>query len=132
MAEISSLPPKDVADQSAPETTRGGIYFTPRVDIFETDDELVLVADVPGVRPEDVDLRYEKGELVLHARVRPRHAEQRCLLNEYGEGDFYRAFSVHESIDSTRISAECKDGVLKVHLPKAEPVKPRKINVRGQ
>jgi len=132
MAEISSLPAKDRAEQTTSESTRGGVYFTPRVDIYETDRELTLFADVPGVRPEDVDLRYENGELVLHARVQSRHRGQDFLLNEYDEGDFYRAFSVHESIDSTKINAECKNGVLTVHLPKAESARPKQVKVRGE
>src|SRR5947209_16650309 len=118
MAEMSSVHQKDRAGQSGPETTHGGPYFAPRVDIYETDRELVLLADVPGVRPEDVDLRYENGELLLRARVQPRHRGAEYLLAEYEEGDFHRVFAVHESIDSSKISAECKNGVLTVHLPK--------------
>ncbi len=132
MAEPSSLTHKDRAEQTAPESTRSGVFFTPRVDIFETDNELRLIADVPGVRPDDVDLRFEKGELILHARVNPRHENENFLLREYDEGDFYRAFSIHESIDSSRIAAECKNGVLTIHLPKSEAARPRQIKVRGQ
>jgi HSP20 family protein len=128
MAETQT---KDRAEAARPEATRGGVHFTPRVDIVETDRELTLYAEVPGVRPEDVDLHYEKGELMLHARVRPRSAGKNLLLQEYEEGDFYRAFAIHESIDAGRIEAECKNGVLIVHLPKAEAARPRQINVRG-
>jgi HSP20 family molecular chaperone IbpA len=117
-------------DPAATESTREA-HFTPRVDIYETDKELVLFADLPGVRPEDVDLRCERGELVLHGGVKPRPAEQHFLVNEYGVGDFYRVFTVHETIDNTRIEAEFKNGVLTVHLPKVEPAKPRQITVRG-
>jgi HSP20 family protein len=131
MANISSSPAKDRAEAS-PEATRGGVFFTPRVDLVETDAELTLFAEVPGVRPDDVDLRYEKGELLLHGRVRPRQQRQPMLLQEYDEGDFYRAFTIHESIDAERISAECKNGVLTVHLPKVEAVRPRQIQVRGE
>jgi len=132
MAELSSIPQKDRADQARPETTRGGYHFVPRVDIFETENELLLLADLPGVRPEDVDLHYEKGELILHARVRSRQPRENVLLQEYDEGDFYRAFSISESIDATRIAAGCKNGVLTVHLPKVEAVKPRQIKVSGE
>jgi HSP20 family protein len=71
------------------------------VDIVETDTELTLYAEVPGVRPENVDLRYEKGELLLHGRVEPRREKQTMLLQEYEDGDFYRAFTIHESIDAS-------------------------------
>jgi HSP20 family protein len=131
MANITSSPAKDRAE-ARPEATRGGVYFTPRVDIVETDAELTLYAEVPGVRPDDVDLRYEKGELLLHGRVKPRGGRQTALLQEYEEGDFFRAFTIHESIDAGRIAAECKNGVLIVHLPKVESVRPRQITVRGE
>jgi len=112
------------------ETTRG-FTFTPRVDILETNDELLLCADMPGVQPEDVDIHFEKGELLLHGRCQPRYSEGGFWLNEYGVGDFYRAFSINETVDSGKISAELKNGVLTVHLPKVEAVKPRKIAVKG-
>jgi HSP20 family protein len=123
---------KGRSDVTAPEQTRGGPYFAPRVDIYETDKELTLYADVPGVRPDAVDLRYERGELILHGRVPPREQDRNFLLNEYEVGDFYRAFSIHESIDSSKISAECKNGVLVVHLPKMAEAQPRQITVRAK
>jgi HSP20 family protein len=131
MAENTSLAQKDRGEQLNPESTRG-VFFTPRVDIYETDTELTLYADLPGVGPEDVDLRYEGGELILHGRVKPRHADENFVLQEYEEGDFYRVFSIHESIDSSRIEADCKNGVLVVHLPKVEEARPKQITVRGQ
>jgi HSP20 family protein len=131
MADTTGAQPKDRAEATRAETTRGGIHFTPRVDIVENEKELTLYAEVPGVRAEDVDLHYEKGELVLHGKVRPRHPNRRgLLLHEYEEGDFYRVFAIHESIDAGRIEAECKNGVLTVHLPKVEAARPRQINVR--
>jgi HSP20 family protein len=133
MADIPNAPAKDRVSGARSEATRGGLYFTPRVDICETEKELTLYAEVPGVRPEDVDLHYEQGELTLHGKVAARPEQRRKeLLREYEEGDFYRAFTIHESIDPSRIEAECKNGVLVVHLPKAEAARPRQINVRGQ
>ncbi len=133
MADMTNAATKDRAEVARPETTRGGVYFTPRVDIYETEKELTLYAEVPGARPEDVDLHYEQGELVLHGKVKPRQANRGTpLLQEYEEGDFYRAFTIHESIDAGRIEAECKNGVLVVHLPKTEAARPRQINVRAQ
>jgi HSP20 family molecular chaperone IbpA len=119
-------------ENKAGEATRGAHYFTPRVDIYETDNELTLYADVPGVRAGDVDLRFERGELILQGRVAERPKPGPALVAEYQEGDFYRVFQIHESIDSTRIEAECKHGVLTVHLPKAEAVRKRQVQVRGE
>jgi HSP20 family molecular chaperone IbpA len=126
MNEKTSPPHKE-----RPERTRGGVSFQPRVDICETDRELILYADMPGVRADDVELRYEQGELILHGKVQPRHAERTFLLREYEVGDFYRAFTIHESIDGSKIEAEFKNGVLVVHLPKMEALRLRQIKVRG-
>jgi len=114
------------------EATRNNRYFVPRVDIFETKSELLLVADLPGVAPADLDLRYEQGELVLQGKVKRRPHNGNLVLGEYEEGDFYRVFQIHETIDAARIEAECKNGVLSVHLPKAETAKPRLVTVKAQ
>ncbi len=123
---------KPRAEQGSPESTRGGYYFTPRVDIFEGEEELTLIADIPGVKPEDVDLRYERGELLLHARVGRNERPSHFAVQEYEIGDYYRVFHIHESIDSTKINAECKNGVLTVHLPKVDSARPRQVQVKGE
>ena len=121
----------NVTESRTTEATRGSNYYAPPVDIFEDEKELTLFADLPGVRPENVELKYERGELILHGRTPQRKHVGRLLLGEYQEGDFYRVFQIHESIDSGRIEAECKNGVLTVHLPKAEAARPRQISVKG-
>ena len=123
---------ENVTDTRRTESTRGGNYYQPRVDIFETDQELTMYADLPGVRAEDVDLRFERGELILQGRVQRPERPGQALLTEYQEGDFFRVFQIHESIDTTRITAECKHGVLTVHMPKVEEVKPRQVMVKGE
>lgn len=132
MSENNAQPTKTRADHGGPESTRGGYSFTPRVDIYESDNELTLYADVPGVKSENVDLRYERGELLLHARIPKKPFPSTLSLHEYEVGDFYRVFHIHESIDASGISAECKNGVLTVHLPKSESVKPRQVKVSGE
>jgi len=119
-------------NQPNAESTRNGMYVTPRVDIVETDTELLLYADMPGVRPEDVDLRYEKGELILRGKVQRTNVKGNLVFSEYDLGDFYRVFQVHETIDASKIDAEFKNGVLIVHLPKQEAVKPKQVAVRAQ
>jgi HSP20 family protein len=131
MADIATVPASKQGEPAGVENTRG-IHFVPRVDIYETEQELWLVVDVPGVRAEDVNLHYEKGELTLHARVQPRPGRSNWLLKEYDEGDFFRSFRIHETIDSTKIEAQCKNGVLTVRLPKAEAARPRLIQVKAE
>jgi HSP20 family protein len=113
------------------ERTRGGRVYRPHVDILETAEELTLVADVPGVKSDAIDIDFEEGVLTIQGKVEPRYGEGiNFLLNEYGIGDFYRTFRVSEQINVGGIHAECSDGVLRVHLPKAESAKPRKIAVK--
>ena len=115
------------------ERTRSGRFFRPNVDIVERNDELLLLADVPGANSDSIDIQFEDGELTLHAKVEPRQGpDQTYLYQEYGVGDFYRTFQISEMIDASKISAEFNNGVLTLHLPKAESVKPRKIAVGSQ
>jgi HSP20 family molecular chaperone IbpA len=113
------------------ERTRGGLTYSPRIDIWETNDELVLYADMPGVSPEHLDIQFENRELRIWGKVPPRHPQVNLIYGEYGVGDFYRTFTIGETINSQKISAEMKDGVLILHLPKAEAIKPRRIEVRS-
>jgi HSP20 family protein len=112
------------------EHTRG-VVFGPRVDIVEADDDMLLYVDLPGVRPEDVDVRFEDGELRIRGKVTPAATKPRFLLREYGVGDYYRAFSVTDDVDPEKIRADLNDGVLTVHLPKAEALRRRRITVNA-
>lgn len=121
-----------VTTTAVAEPTRGSdTTFTPLVDVYETEHELMFFADMPGVQPTDVNLRYDKGELTLHGKVAPRSLPGKPLLREYEVGDFFRTFRVTEEVDPERIEAEFKHGVLKVRLPKREEVKPRRIAIKS-
>jgi HSP20 family protein len=116
-------------DVASAERTRSGLTYSPRVDICETADELTLFVDLPGVQPDGLDIRFHNGELAIHGKVAPRYAGD-YLYCEYGIGDFYRAFTIQETVDGERINAELKNGVLIVHLPKTEAAKPKRIQVQ--
>ncbi len=119
-------------EPQAAERTRGGRVYRPNVDILESKDELTLVADVPGVKSDSIDIDFDDGVLTIQGQVASRYAEDTTfLLREYGIGDFYRTFRVSEQINAGAIHAECADGVLRVHLPKVEAAKPRKIEVKS-
>lgn len=120
------------ADLRTPERARDSVTFTPRCDILETEEELVVYADLPGVQPQDVDVRFENDELSISARCTPRQEKVHYLLQEYEVGDYYRAFTLSEAINADKITAELKNGVLVVHLPKSEAVKPKRITVQAQ
>jgi len=119
-------------DTGAADDGNTGVVARPRVDILETEHEILLLADMPGVRPTDVDVRFENGELTIHGRRTPLQNGKRRVLSEYEPAHYHRAFRLSEDVAADRIEAELKNGVLMVHLPKAEAAKPRKIAVKGQ
>lgn len=114
------------------ELTHTGPIFIPDVDIFENQDALVLIADMPGVNSEGVDIHLKENELTISGR--PKKEEKKLLTTiytEYESGGFLRSFTLSNVIDQTKIEASMKDGVLKVTLPKAEAAKPRQILVQA-
>jgi HSP20 family protein len=125
-----TLERKDRSDLTqANELADRGITHTPRVDILEDDDKLTLVIDLPGVQAKDLDIRFENNELTLSGRRASRSAGKPWLV-EFEPGSFYRAFRVTEHIAGDKIAADLKNGVLTLHLPKVEAVKPRRIAVK--
>jgi HSP20 family molecular chaperone IbpA len=122
---------QEQTDVATVERTRGGLTYSPRIDIWENDDELVLFTDLPGVSAQDLDIQFENRQLTIHGKVSPRHEKINFLYGEYGIGDFYRTFTIGENIDGQKISAEMHNGVLALHLPKTEAVKPRRIQVKA-
>lgn len=113
------------------EQTRSTTTYTPRFDIIETADELTLYGDLPGVAPEDLEIRFENDHVIVHGKVDLRHEGREHVFGEYGIGDYYREFRVNETVDPNKIGAELKDGVLILHMPKAEALKPKRIKVKS-
>jgi HSP20 family molecular chaperone IbpA len=114
-----------------PEQIRQGPRMFPDVDIVERADEILLRADMPGVGSDGVDVRYENGVLSLYGKAkRPGRPGGDLLVEEFEPVDFYREFMVGEGVDQGKVSAEYEDGVLTLHLPKSESLKPRKIEVK--
>src|SRR4051812_23418586 len=116
---------------SVPERVEQATYFTPLVDIFETGDGFTFLADLPGVKPGDVDIRFENGVLTIAGRVHPRQpAGTGYVWNEYGVGHFYRSFTLDTPVNVDGITAELKNGELKLWVPKADHAKTRKIEIK--
>jgi HSP20 family protein len=106
------------------------LVFTPAVDIFETDQQITLVADMPGTTAEDISIDLREGVLTIAAEVKPwEMADEKDVLIEFEIGKYYRQFSLSDKIDQAKIDAQLKDGVLKLALPKSAETQPRKINV---
>lgn len=105
--------------------------FQPAVDIRDSGAAVTLVADVPGARADGIDVAFEDGVLTVAATVAARRLPGRMLQQEYGVGDYRRTFRLGEGFDASQIVAECRDGVLTIHVPRLAAVRPRKIEVRS-
>ena len=113
------------------EMTHTGPVFIPAVDIFENQDALVLIADMPGIDSDGVDIHLKDSELTISGRrVKEERNEVTTIYTEYESGSFLRSFTLSNVIDQAKIEASMKDGILKVILPKAESAKPRRIVVQ--
>lgn len=116
---------------AVPEQTRPGPIYTPAVDIFENDDRISVLADMPGVHAKDLKIDLRENVLTLSAQVTaPESAGETPILREYETGTFFRQFTLSEVIDQAKIDAKLVDGVLKLELPKLERAKPRQITVK--
>jgi HSP20 family molecular chaperone IbpA len=122
---------KEKAELST-EDTRTGPVFRPDVDILEQPDAYVVLADMPGVSEETVDIRLEKGTLTLdarEARETPTGPAGSTRYAEYRSGGYHREFRISEEIDAASVSAQMRDGVLELRLPKSVASRPRRIEV---
>jgi HSP20 family molecular chaperone IbpA len=128
--EIKVREKQEVAQPA--EQTRPGVYFTPSVDIFETDNDITLLADMPGVKAEDLVIDLRDNTLTLEGNIAPvNSSNEESVYEEYSMGRFYRQFSLSEVIDQSKIDAQLTDGVLRLLLPKVAKATPRKITVRA-
>jgi HSP20 family protein len=117
---------------TAAEQTKPGIVFTPAVDIFETEKELTLLADMPGVKSDNLTIGLNKNVLTMSGEVEAPEGENETeVIMEYATGKYFREFTLSNEIDQTKIYAMLKDGVLRLTLPKVEAVTPRKIEVKA-
>ena len=114
---------------SREETRSQGQYITPPVDIYETEQGLVVMADLPGVAKDSMDIRVANNLLTISAKA-AHVAPGDLIYREYGLVNFFRQFELNERVDQSKISAELNQGVLTLNLPKAEEAKPRKIDVK--
>jgi HSP20 family molecular chaperone IbpA len=112
------------------EARRSRKVYTPDVDILERNDDILLIADMPGVDENSVEVTLEKNTLRIYGKTGDYEPEDyRLAESEYGTGDYERVFSISDEIDRDGIHATVKNGVLRLVLPKAESVKARKIPV---
>ena len=117
-------------EQGTIESTRNLRQVAPLVDIYENDDEILLHAEMPGVKKDNISVNIDNGSLILSG-VRSLNPDGAAEWQEFGDVEYQRAFSVPQTIDVNKVNAELKDGILALHLPKSEAAKPRKIEIQA-
>ena len=132
MTDSKEIKVKEKQEVSAPaEQTTPGVVFTPEVDIFETEKAITLLADIPGVKPDKLNIDLRDNVLTITGDVDPAgKAGEEDVIIEYDTGRFYRQFTLSEVIDQNKINATLADGVLRLNLPKVAKAAPRKIAIK--
>lgn len=127
----------ETVGQRTPSATEGAQRMPPRpvflppADIYETSDSIVVMAEMPGVGSDGVDITLERRVLTIRGRsIANEHTGYQRVYNEYADGDYERVFTLSDAIDRDRIEATLQDGVLHLVLPKAEPARARKIELK--
>ncbi|MBD3413261.1 MAG: Hsp20 family protein [Candidatus Aminicenantes bacterium] len=108
-----------------------GGTWAPSVDIYETESELVLNAEIPGIKEEDIEVKIEDNSLTLHGerKLEEETNEENYHRIERSYGSLYRSFSLPHYIDQEKIKAEHDNGVLRIHMPKKPELKPRSVKI---
>ena len=133
MTDSKEIKVREKQELTSPaEQTTPGVVFTPQVDIFETDKEITLLADIPGVKSDKLNIDLRDNILTITGDVEPVEASrEEDVLIEYETGRFYRQFTLSEVIDQNKIDAKLGDGVLRLTLPKVEKAAPRRIAIKA-
>ncbi len=128
--EIQAREKQEIAETAEP--TKPGLLFSPSVDIFEDDKKLTVIADMPGVKPDNLEIDLRKDVLSIIGDVEPlESSDETDVLREFRTGRYLRQFTLSEIIDQDKIEASLKNGVLRLTLPKVEKAVPRKISVHS-
>jgi HSP20 family molecular chaperone IbpA len=133
MSDTKELKVTEKQEVATPaEQTKPGPVFTPNVDIFETETAITLLADMPGVKADDLNVDLRDDTLTLTGDVIPNQGTPgETVYVEYETGRYYRQFSLSEVIDQEKIDAKLSDGVLRLSLPKVAKATPRRIAVEA-
>lgn len=130
MENKEMIPVKEEKNNLIEELLETQNYVSPLVNIYETDDEFILSADMPGVVRKDVKVKVEKDLLIMFGQIDyANETNKNYILSEQELGNYYRTFRISDSVDQSNIEAKYDNGQLVVNLPKNEKVKPKTINI---
>ena len=124
-----ALREKEVIEKHEGEPTKAGVYYSPAVDIYETEEAITLLADLPGVDKEHLDIHVEDRQLTITGLLAEPETKLEPVYSEYGIGGYMRSFRLGDAIDQSKINAALSSGVLTLILPKSDRLKPRKVQI---
>lgn len=131
--DLMEMKKQEIASRDSAEQTRSDRLYTPTTDIYETQEHIVVLADMPGVRQDAVDITLEQNILTIYGHVdQPEFPGYSLNYAEYGTGSYRRVFALSNEVDREGIQASVKNGVLKLMLPKSKRAMPRKITVQAE
>jgi len=130
MENKEMVPIKENINNSIDELIEKQKYVSPFVNIYETDDEFVLIANMPGLLRDDLKVKVEEDSLIMFGKIDyDKQVNKNYILNELEIGNYYRRFNISDSVNRDKIEAKYDNGQLIVNLPKNEKIKPRKIDI---
>jgi HSP20 family protein len=130
MENKEMIPVRENINNSIDELLEKQNYVSPYVNIYETDNEFVLVANMPGVLRDDLKVKVDKDSLIMFGKIDYNdEVNKNYILNEIEIGNYYRTFNISDSVNQDKIEAKYDNGQLIVNLPKNEKIKPRKIDI---
>ena len=130
MENKEMIPVKENINNSIDELLEKQNYISPHVNIYETNDEFVLVANMPGVLRDDLKVKVGKDSLTMFGKIDyDKQTNKNYILKELEIGNYYRTFNISDSVNQEKIEAKYDNGQLVVSLPKNEKIKPRKIDI---
>jgi len=107
-----------------------GQLVPPPVNIYDTGEEFVLKALMPGVKKSDLEVKFSEGELIIYGKLADEAVNQEAFVHrEIESGNYYRIFKISDSVDASKITAKLEDGILMLTLPRYEQLKPREIPI---
>ena len=129
---IMKAPKQELINNDELERTRERLCYVPKADIYETNEKIIVTADIQGVNKETIDITLEKNILTINAFVEDQYpSDYRMVYGEYEAGDYQRSFRLSSEVDQDKIEAVVSNGELRLYLPKAEVAKTKKIKVKA-
>lgn len=129
--ELEKRVKQEVGTSAAEQMNQSGPAYSPDVDIYATDEEVVFAVDLPGVAKGDVTIRVDETKTLVITGKNSHKEPDNPVLRQYNVGDYYRAFQLSEDYDKDRVTAKVENGLLLVKVPKREEAKPKRIEIKA-